>query len=86
MSVNLEISTLKSGVCEQSLPLLSLEKLTDVNCIMPGISQDQLAQEPLNKPKVAACSAGEMQKNRPHHTQSVVLLSGMWRNIPSLTA
>lgn len=35
---------------------------------MPGIAQDQLAQEPLNKPKVAAGSAGEMQKSRPHRT------------------
>lgn len=30
---------------------------------MPGIAQDQLAHGPLNKPKVAAGSAGEMQKN-----------------------
>lgn len=53
---------------------------------MAGIAQDQLAQEPQNKPKVAAGRAGEMQKNHPHHTQSVILLSGMWRTMPSLTA
>lgn len=67
MVATLESNAIKSGVCEQSLPLTSLEKL---HCIMFCITVDLLAQEPSNKPKAAASWAGEMQKrNQPHHTE-----------------